>query len=284
MASPLDSLNPGSSIPRGGVTLKIFADATAAEAAASLLKANGFDCWATTDDCGGMLPSLDAMHGVKLLVQPDDAEAARALLAASPIGDPTTASVKDSHTESPKPKLALLQITLGIGLGVLGCLLYQWTSRLGTHSYPNDSDGDGRPDEYWIFRNGILIQQARDRNYDGQLDAWDHYNSNSQRLISTADDNFDGKIDMWWYYTNGILASSSQDTDFNSTPDVTYFYQHELCIRGDWTPNGTNIVTLRQSFRNGVITTEQRDTNWDGSFDVTTDYDAFQNPVSSVTH
>lgn len=274
--------------PQGKVTLKVFSEVIPAESVASLLKANGISCWLQADDCGGMLSALDSAQGVKLLVNPADAETARALLAAMPDAAAFEAMVNSAPTSeaSPLPRsgvliVALLQIGGGAVAGILLCLLYQWTSNLGTRSYPYDTNGDGRADENWIFHDGYLVEETLDRNFDGQLDGWYKFDRNSRRLDSTADDNFDGVVDTWWRYTNGVLVASREDTDFNGTPDVTYSFKYDILTKADWQPNGTNIVTLRQIYRYGVLIEEQRDTNWDGTFDFTVRYDAFQNRIAT---
>lgn len=273
--------------PADVVELRIFSDSTSAEMARASLEARGIECWLTSDDCGGMLSGMDAVRGIKLLVRRADIEAAKALLAADsavPSQPPATepeSTLASAKASSPRIKLSLPQLITGVVAGVLLCLLYQWTSRFGTRTYRYDSDGDGKSDEISVFRNGHLIEQSFDRNFDGMLDSWNHYDSAVKRNLSSADDNFDGVADVRWNYTDGVLTSSSADTDFNGTPDVTHTFKHDLVVQSDWRPNGTNIITLRQFFRHGVLTEESRDINMDGSFDVTIRYDAFQNVIQS---
>jgi hypothetical protein len=277
--------NPGQ--PTDMIELKTFSLIGLAELARANLEAHSIACWLTADDCGGMLPGMDVVRGVKLLVRASDRDAANEVLASQftpsdqPGADefaPEPAPEKDSP---PQTRLSLPQLAAGVAAGVLLCLLYQWTSRFGTKTYRYDSDGDGKTDEIVVFRNGRLVEQSFDRNSDGRLDAWEHYDSASKRILSKADDNFDGVPDVTWYYAGGLATSSSVDTDFNGTPDVTHTFKNELVVQSDWRPNGTNIITLRQFFRHGVLTEESRDTNMDGSFDLTIRYDAFQNVIQT---
>ena len=278
--------NPAQSPER--VELKVFSDPNSADLAKASLLARGIECWLTADDCGGMYPFMDAAHGVKLFVRRSDSDAALALLAAdraaaadlSPPEETTTAAAATQITP-PRIKLSLPQLIAGIVTGILLCLLYQWTATFGTKIYRYDWDGDGKSDEICVYHNGQYVESSFDRNFDGQLDYWNHFDSTGKRILSKADDNFDGVPDVTWNYTNGVLASSRLDTDFNGTPDVTHTFKHDLVVQSDWRPNGTNIITLRQLFRHGVLTEESRDTNMDGSFDVTIRYDAFQNVIQS---
>jgi len=288
MASDSDNLNRGdTSHPPGAITIQVFSTAAAAETAAALLEANKIECWLHADDCGGMLSALDAAHGVKLLVSPADADEAKALLAATPVvaagplPDDSSAPVADSTPPSTQFRPIFPQVVAGIVVGVVLCLLYQWTDNLGTKTYRYDWNKDGVPDEAMVYRGGQLSECSVDRNYDGKFDFWERYDSKGYRIQATADDNFDGKPDVTWSYTNAVLVSSRRDTDFNGKPDVTYRYTNELPSQADWQPNETNIVTVRQFFRHGLLHEEWRDTNWDGAFDVRIQFDAFENPIST---
>ena len=125
--------------------IKVFSTETAAGAAAALLEANQITSWLHADDCDGMLSVLDAAHGVKLLVMPVDAEAAQALLGADAIVPPSHSPVTpspgmtNSIPPSPRTKISLPQVAAGIVLGVLLCLLYQWSGRLGNKTYRFDT-------------------------------------------------------------------------------------------------------------------------------------------------
>ena len=62
------------------VLLKTFPSVSAAEIAASRLRANGIECLIKTDDAGGMLPPLQTQEGVKLYVPRNQRDEALALL------------------------------------------------------------------------------------------------------------------------------------------------------------------------------------------------------------
>jgi len=278
-----ESANAGrsdsSQVP-GVVELRIFSDSTSAELAKGILEAGGIECWLHADDCGGMYPSMDMVCGVSLLVRSSDYDTAKALLASEPTKtEPPPETPGDDAP--PQSRSSLLQLAAGIIIGVLLCLLYQWTSKFGTRTHRYDTNGDGKTDEVWVYRNGYPVEQSFDRNFDGRLDEWYHYDSGYKRLLSKADDNFDGTPDVTRRYADGLLVSSTADTDFNGTPDVTHTFKDELVVQSDWRPNGTNIVMLRQVYRHEVLIEELRDTNMDGSFDLSIHYDAFQNVIQS---
>jgi hypothetical protein len=275
----------GTPVPPGAVLIKAFHSSVDADMAASILRANHISAWLQTDDCGGMYPSLDTAQGVKLLAHSADAEAARALLAAMPLASDGSAPVDPAasapQVSTPRMKLSVPQLAVGTVLGVLLCLLYQHTRQLGSHTYGYDYDGDGTPDETVVYRDGRCIEQSLDRNSDGTMDIWYYYNPEGRFKEMKSDDNFDGRLDATYRYTNGFLAEAKMDTDFNGTTDVTYFYKHELLKQSAWRPNGAPVVTLQQIFRNGILTAEWRDTNSDGVFDATNQFDAFLNRIET---
>ena len=266
--------------------MKVFSNPNSADLAKASLLARGIECWLTTDDCGGMYPFMDAVHGVKLFVRRSDSDAAIALLAADlaaandPPPDETTASLATTQIAPPRIKLSLPQLSAGIVTGILLCLLYQWTEKAGTKTFRYDTNHDGKTDEIQVRQNGHLIEWSIDRNFDGRMDEW-YYYQGDELVRFEADDNFDGKPDRWCDYTNGEVSEGREDTDFNGLPDVTMSYKAGLIQRMDWKPNHAKFISKRQLFRNGVLFEEQRDLNNDGEFDETVQFDAFSNPVKS---
>ena len=155
--------------PTGLVELRVFSDSTSAELAKGILETGGIECWLHADDCGGMYPSMDMVRGVSLLVRDSEYDTAKALLAAEParIQPPPETPGNDIP---PQSRSSSLQLAAGIIIGVLLCLLYQWTSEFGTRTHRYDTNGDGKTDEITTYRNGYLVEHAYDRNFDGRLD------------------------------------------------------------------------------------------------------------------
>jgi hypothetical protein len=252
------------------------------------LEAHGITCWITADDCGGMYPSLTAPGGVRLHVRASDAEAAIALLKApaSPaeINQIEIEAVASSPPETaPLKKLALGQIVSGIAvgviLGILLCLLYQWANELGTKTYYHYRAG--KRDEAWVYRDGYLVEFLQDRNLDGHWDHWTYY-KNGRAVRSEDDNNFDGKPDEWWIYSNGTPVRMEKDADFNGTPDLFYTYKDGVIQETDIRPNGTIFTTVRELFQNGVLTEIDRGGDSNGNFKEIVRYDPFFNPVGTI--
>ncbi|MBI5773651.1 MAG: hypothetical protein HZA89_07910 [Verrucomicrobia bacterium] len=280
-----DFVKGDQSNPRSGVEVKSFGDPNSAALAKANLEARGIECWLTADDCGGMLAAMDAVQGVKLFVRSSDKSAATALLDSVVVSQPTLdepAPVSKVTTETPPLlKWSLPQLAIGIIIGVLLCLLYQWVARRGAKSFLADTNSDGKVDEISLYQNGNLTAWSKDRNFDGVFDEWHHYDEYGRHTGSEFDNNFDRKADELWTYWNGVAIRMQLDTDFNGKPDATYTFKDGVLQQADWQPNGINIVTLREFFHHGILVEEWRDTNSDGKFDVTNRFDAFGNPAAT---
>ena len=63
--------------------------------------------------------------------------------------------------------------------------------------------------------------------------------------------------------------------------DVFFIYKNGVVEQTDWKPNGTNVVLLRQLYRHGILREQLHDTDGDGKFDVSVEFDPFNNPIST---
>jgi hypothetical protein len=266
------------------VTIRTFSSHEAAQLAASNLEAHGIECWMNADDCGGMYPNLTAAGGVRMSVRASDAEAAIALLnaQASPaeINQIETEAIASAPPETvPLKKLAFVQILVGVAIGVLLCLLYQWANNLGTKTYYYYTS-EGKCYEALIYRDGHLVEAVRDRNLDGQWDAWIYY-KNGHVISAEYDNNFDGKPSEWITYSNASPVIAEKDNDFNGIPDEFCTYKYGMIQQVDMKPNGSKFATMREIFKNGVLTEIWRGGDSNGNFEEIVRYDPFWNPIST---
>jgi hypothetical protein len=159
-------------------------------------------------------------------------------------------------------------------------LLYQWNTKPGTKTHYHYAR-DGRPDEAWIYQNGHLMEHRQDRNRDGEWDLRSYYDGHGNIMRSELDNNFDGKMDEIWTYSNGDLVSMQKDTDFNGIPDEFCTYKYHIVQQMEMKPNGTKYATVREIFKDGVLTEIWRDGDSDGNFKEVVRYDPFFNPIST---
>jgi len=64
----------------GYVEVKVYANDLDGEIAKGLLAENGIEALISRDDCGGMMPNLQLLNGVRLFVLPKDVEKSENLL------------------------------------------------------------------------------------------------------------------------------------------------------------------------------------------------------------
>lgn len=265
--------------------VKTFLKLTDADLAAAQLHSAGIECAITCDDAGGTYPHLAL---IKLSVDPARFGEARQILdEPAPLQAPSIVSPADSHqplSAHPAPA-PFARFGWGLLVGtVIGALLhlgYTKSQQFGRRTYRYDSDRDGTLDEEYIWQDGQLVEFRRDCNGDGRIDHWMFY-TNGIPAREELDDNFDGRIDAWYTFdSRGVYSSARLDTDFNGVPDCTATCKNGMPSRCDWQPNGTNVITLRQIFENGVLKEELRDEDWDGQFDVSIKYGPFSNPVQT---
>jgi hypothetical protein len=282
----MPSETPGHDLDDGAKleTIRIFTSRESADIAAANLRAHGIQCWINTDDGGGMLPNLAAPEGVRLLVQASEAQTAGSLLEEQSLPDisgpaESEVDVQTPEANVPRRSWAPGQILLGIVVGVLLCLFYQWGIRRGISTHYHHAQ-NGKPDEKWVYRDGYLTEFIRDRNHDGAWDQWAYY-EHGRVVRSELDNNFDGKPDETWFYSNGIVVRMEKDRDFNGTPDEFCTYKNGIIDYAEIRPNGALFPTQRQLYQNGVLVEILRNPNGSGGFKESVRYDPFLNPIST---
>jgi len=266
------------------VTLRIFIIHDTANIARSNLEAHGIECWISADDCAGWYTNLTAPGGVRLLVRAADAERAMALLEA----EASPAEINQIEAEAvasappktvPLKNLAWGQIAFGIITGVILCLLYQSVTTIGTKTYHHRVHG--KIDKEWLYRDERLAEFSEDRNLDGMMDHWAHYDQRGELSKSEYDNNFDGKADELWTFSDRGADTVQRDTDFNGVPDEFSTYKNEMIQQVDMKPNGSKFITMREIFQNGVLTEIWRGGDSEGHFKDVVRYDPFFNPIST---
>jgi hypothetical protein len=156
-------------------------------------------------------------------------------------------------------------------------LLYQETSKIGTKTYYHHVNG--KVNKEWIYRNGHEAEFSEDRNLDGIMDHWVHYDAYGYISRSEYDNNFDGKPDETWIYSNDTLVAMEKDTDFNGTPDLFCTYRYGILQQADFKPNGSQFTVTRELYQNGVLTDILRGGDRNGNFKEDMHYDPFLNRI-----
>lgn len=106
----------------------------------------------------------------------------------------------------------------------------------GITRFEYDTNNDGKVD--LIVRldpEGKKVSESVDFNHDGKMD--DFYTYRNGVLISReVDTNFDGKIDLWVWLTDGIYVSKyERDTDYDGKPDIVKVFENGTPAKGSGT-------------------------------------------------
>ena len=137
-----------------------------------------------------------------------------------------------------------------------------------------DDDHDGRPEKTIYYEPGSdkIARVEEDTNGDGQPDAWTLY-KDGQVVVRRADTNGDGEVDSWTFYRDGQVVRQEQDTDGDGVRDRVDYYENGKLVRrtedkdGDGHPER---ITLFDAKGNPVELDE--DKNSDGKIDVRSYY------------
>lgn len=264
-------------------TVKTFANLAEAGYASSLLESAGIRASLADEQSFLMTPGM-ATGGIRLQVEDPDFERAMRVLEEGP--DAAESPVAGSAVSSEPVEIGKIPTGLFVaaaaGLAFLAFAIHQFAEnrrtgrrRADNQTYEYDYNQDGRPDHFFIYRDGVLSREEVDRNFDGKIDEWDFFDREGKIERMELDENFDGRPDVWFSYKNGIIGSSRSDTDFNGRPDWFATFENGVAIRSDCRPNDSKIVVRRYISEHGVLREEWVDENQDGVFDYKFLYDPF---------
>lgn len=266
--------------------------------AKSILEAAGIDYFAKNEGVqdlfgGGRIGTgFNPLVGpVEIQVVKSEVEHAKAVLADlvkgeidhSESGDLNDGDEEEMHYYESNGKSSKLfkGILIGIVIGAAILFLYNRHQKSFSGVTEYDLNGDSKPDRFYTYENGEVVEVRIDRNYDGYPDSWYHYR-NAIIVKGESDDDFDGSFDTKYLYRNGILYEVRVDRDLDNIPDIVAYYKFEILKEKEWYYKSTGIVYKKQVFSHGILKEEFIDQDKDGRFDIKTTYDSFENPVSTV--
>ncbi len=103
----------------------------------------------------------------------------------------------------------------------------RWLEELGDERFKltMDRNFDGLVDYTLVYRsNGNKEYEELDFNYDGKLDDFYFYRSGVLER-RTVDTNYDGRVDLWVFLDEGVyIWKVERDTDFNGEVDYVKNY------------------------------------------------------------
>jgi hypothetical protein len=83
-----------------------------------------------------------------------------------------------------------------------------------------DLDFDGKIDATDHYLNGIVRRREVDFQFDEGTDIWKHFDEKGALMLIEADQSGDGQIDYWEHYTNSVIERIEKDTDGDTKPDI----------------------------------------------------------------
>ncbi len=257
---------------RAGQQVKsVYEAATALDAhmILNLLEQEGITGRVDGEYLPGGVGELQAINLVRVMVDEPDYPRARQI-----ISDWESIQVEqESATAARKPASGIAGFIAGLVVG--GGVMF-WAYNTPVTEEGIDVNGDGVPDEKWIYRDKRMSRLEVDRNYDAKTDLVYHYDRHG--LVKTAehDDDFDGVYETRYTYVDGQAGFQTSDLNQDGDTDLRATFRYgnleEVIILGE----GRDRRKKRQRFHMGKLVSAEYDSDGDGSFDVNYEYDYFE--------
>jgi len=107
----------------------------------------------------------------------------------------------------------------------------------------SDMNHDGSPDAWSYIREGIILRQEFDINFDGKIDGIYIYQADNKVKEEILDTDYDGKMDNWRMYEDGELILDRLDSTGDGAVDIWIYidrgriYRFESDTNGDGVPD-----------------------------------------------
>lgn len=122
-----------------------------------------------------------------------------------------------------------------------------------------DLNGDGKPDRWVVFKNGVRYTAQDDKDFDGKVDHWSYYDEKGALKLSASDTNKDGKPDKWNLALKGrLLVQREYDRNFDGKIDRRALTAWGMIKYGPGQPATPGYITLWS----------EEDNDFDGKVDV----------------
>mgnify|MGYP001071398308 CR=1 FL=1 len=139
-----------------------------------------------------------------------------------------------------------------------------------------DYDGDGFPEEKWIYKAGRVSETRIDRNYDGEYDDIIYYDIEGLLKHSKSDADFDGFFETRTFYFHGKPLREETDFNQNGIVDLRSNYTYGVLENIEFIDEDTGKIRKKQYFKLGKLISADFDSDGDGTFDVHYEYDRYE--------
>ena len=94
----------------------------------------------------------------------------------------------------------------------------------------SDENGDGQPDTWTVFEEGVRKAVLYDSDYDGEVDYALYYDKDNLLVEQQQDFNRDGEMDDYYFYTDDVLRRREMDTNYDTEIDLWVFIKEGIYI------------------------------------------------------
>jgi hypothetical protein len=226
-----------------------------------LLKQEGIHARVDGTYLQGAVGELPASGLVRLVVEDDDYEQARAIIRRW-----EATEVNDLSAPTPKPQSkGFGAILAGVLIGVVSSYLF---FRAPLNNDGIDYNYDGVLDQVWRYSpSGTFLGSKIDRNLDGKTDYVDVADKRGHIESAESDDDFDGIFETRYRLRAGNFETGEVDTDGDTLADLKSTYRHGVLESAEYLNPHTGLPVRVEHYRLGVLTTAEVDTDKDGRLD-----------------
>lgn len=255
----------------------VFESSTGLEAhmVLNLLQQEGIDGRVEGEYLQGGVGELQAINLVRVVVDETDYNKAKSIIS-------DWEAIQPAERQVTKPEVKSSRIGLGFLFGLaVGIGATYWAFSTPVTSAGIDYDGDGEMEEKWTYHDNRIIRADIDRNRDGQVDLLERYDRRGMLLRVEADDNFDGFLETVLTYKDGNIQTQEADKNQDGVVDYRVFFKNGLTDVVEILDPRTGTPRKRQKYTFEKLSSADYDSNGDGGFDVTYEYDYYEE-VKSV--
>lgn len=236
----------------------------------NLLQQEGIDGRVEGEYLQGGVGELSAINVVRVVVDETNYHKARSVIS-------DWESRQPDKTPKEKPIRNSSRAGLGFVLGLLigiGSMYWAYNSPVTNEGV--DHNRVGKLDEVWIYKDNRISRAEADRNKDGIMDVIHKYDRKGIIYSTESDDNFDGFFETIYSYQNGILSLQESDLNQDGVVDYRAFHKNGLLDVIEILDPVTKIPRKRQKYVLNKLSSAEFDSNGDGVFDVTYEYDYYE--------
>jgi hypothetical protein len=255
-------------------TLYEAANALEAHMLVHLLKQEGFSAQLQGEHLQGGVGELQAGPLVRLLIDDEQHEAARAFVQrweATQVSNP-------SNTGSPaRARSRAIWIFLA-GLAVGALATWAWVGA-PVSTAGIDHNGDGVQDETWTYApRGTPLRMEADRNLDKKTDYVVLYDNRGLAQTAESDDDFNGTFETRMRFEANNLHTQEIDTDGDRYPDLLTYFAGGVLMKSYFKNPKTGLPQRVEHYKLGKLVYAEIDSDVDGKLDTRVEYSALGEP------